>query len=63
MERWAIRVPQGAVSTLDTGTGLSDTNFSMAPAGVVAQENGFSSGEQLLGHKAGILFKAADHTS
>lgn len=33
MERWANRVPQGPESTLDTGTGLSDTNFSMVPAG------------------------------
>lgn len=64
MERWANNISQRSVSTLDTGTGLSDTNFSMVFGEGGGTENWiFFRRTTAVGYKTGILFKAADHKS
>lgn len=52
------------MGTLDTETGLSDITFSMSfGEGDGTVDQTFFRRLSTAGHKSGILFKAADHTS
>lgn len=61
-ERQANSIPQRPMSTLETG--FSDTNFSMFfGEGDGTVDWTFFRKPSTVGHKTGILFKAADHVS